>query len=544
MFFYKGCAEQSVGMCKPIEQIPLIIMSETTQQFKKQLPKNAIMAVLQFATYTLSAIWLTPYLVKNLGAAAYGLVPLAGLFTQYVAIITAQLSGAVNRFLTIEINKPDGNPNVVFNSAFSLYLVLCLIQLPLFGVGLVYADKLLTIPPALKTDALLLLGCSSASFLVSLLGAAFGVSSFSKNRLDISSATNIGKLLSRLLLIILCFTVWGPKLRYIGYVDLGINLFMLGVVVRIWRMLTPELHINFRAVDIKLLGPIFKMSFWTLINQLGALLYLRTDIWIINRFISPVAAGQYAAILVVANFVRQVGSQFSNQLAPTIMSYWARQELAALKRLLIFMVKVLAFGLAIPVALICANGESILRLWLGEDFSSCSTLLLVMSIHLPINLAVLPMFTLQTASNSVKLPALVTFVMGVGNVILSYYLGVNLGMGAIGVALATGVMLSFKNAFFIPIYSAHTMKLPKFIFLPYIAFGMLMMGGLYLMSKLPVAGWVGLRVDSLFGLAVQSVFVAIVSAVVGWFVVLGRAEQQVLIGLVRGVTRAVFKLKP
>jgi membrane protein EpsK len=519
-------------------------MSETTKQFKKQLPKNAIMAVLQFATYTLSAIWLTPYLVKNLGTAAYGLIPIAGLFTQYVAIITAQLSGAVSRFLTIEINKPGGNPNVVFNSAFSLYLVLCLIQLPLFGVGLFYADKLLSIPPVLKTDALLLLGCSSVSFLISLLGAAFGVSSFSKNRLDISSATTIGRLICRLLLILLCFSLWGPKLRYIGYVDLGISLFMLGVAVRIWRILTPELYINFRVVDITLLGPIFKMSFWTLINRLGSLLYLRTDIWIINRFISPVAAGQYAAILVVANFVRQVASQFSGQLAPTIMSYWAKQELAALQRLLIFMVKVLAFGLAVPVALICANGESILRLWLGEDFASCSRLLLVMSIHLPINLAVLPMFTLQTASNSVKLPALVTFGMGVGNVLLSYYLGVNLGMEAIGVALATGIMLSLKNAFFIPVYCAQIMNLKRHIFLPYIAFGMLMMGGLYGVAKLPVAAWVGLRADAFLGLAVQGIFVVMVSAVVGWFVVLGRTDQQVLIGLIRSVTRSVFKLKP
>ncbi len=107
-------------------------MSETTQLFKSQLPKNALMSVLSFVTYSVSAIWLTPYLVKHLGAAAYGLVPLAGLFTQYATIVIANLSASVTRFLTVELQKPKGNPNVVFNSALFLFLLLFVIQLPVF----------------------------------------------------------------------------------------------------------------------------------------------------------------------------------------------------------------------------------------------------------------------------------------------------------------------------------------------------------------------------------------------------------------------------
>ena len=45
------------------------------------------MSCLAFASYSASAIFLTPFLVRHLGNSAYGLIPLAGLFTQYSAII-------------------------------------------------------------------------------------------------------------------------------------------------------------------------------------------------------------------------------------------------------------------------------------------------------------------------------------------------------------------------------------------------------------------------------------------------------------------------
>lgn len=63
-------------------------MSETTKQFKKQLPRNALIAALSFVTYSLPAVWLTPYLVRHLGVAAYGPLPLSSVFTQYAYFFT------------------------------------------------------------------------------------------------------------------------------------------------------------------------------------------------------------------------------------------------------------------------------------------------------------------------------------------------------------------------------------------------------------------------------------------------------------------------
>ncbi len=484
------------------------------------------MALLSFVTYSLSAIWLTPYLLNNLGASAYGLVPIAGLFTQYVSIITTNLSAAVNRFLTIELQKENGNPNVIFNSALFLYAMLVLVQIPIFYFGIRYADRLFTIPLELRTDALLLLGWSAGAFLLSLIRGVFSVSVYSNNRLDIGATINLTRLLLRLVLIVVLFSILGPKLRYIGYVDFSLQVLLSMSSIYFWRKFTPELFISFRKVDFKILKPIFDMSVWTIINQMGTLLYLRSDIWIINRFISPVAAGVYAAVLVAANFLRQLGHLCGSQLGPISMRYWAKGEVQELSRVLRLSVKVLSIGLAIPGAILCIFGGLVLALWLGPEYTKYSAVLVVLCIHLPVNVSLFPFFQLQGASNSVQIPAFIAILVGVLNAALSYLLGVTFGMGAIGVALATALVMTLKNAIFTSIHGAHVLKENYFTFFKPQFSGVLVMGFAWLVS---IGGhgifiqWIG---PNFLGLFLDAVTISLLCGVLGWFFLLARAERQ------------------
>ena len=506
---------------------------EPSKSFKKQLPRNAITAILSFVTYALSAVWLTPYLFEHLGAAAYALIPLAGLFTQYASIIASQLSASINRFLTVEIQKPGGEPGAIFNTSFVLYCLLVLLQMPLFGAGLFFIDHIFSIPESLKTDAMLLLMCSCLSYLISMVGAVFNISQFSTNRLDISNVLNLIRVIGRLVLIIALFTGLGPKLRYIGYIDLLLAMFVFVASVYYWKKLTPDLKFSYRLIKWGLMRPVFKMSFWSMFNNLGSLLYLRTDIWIINKFISPVLAGQYAAILVVANFVRQLSGLFSNQLPPTITAYWANNDLINLKRLVTYSVKILSWGLAIPVTLICLYSSSILSSWLGDDFKSLGLLLIVLIVHLPINTSVFPLFGFHIASNSIRTPALVTFVMGVANLVVSYQLGVTYGMGALGVALTTSVLLTVKNSLFTPLYAAHILGIPHYSFLFPIWGGVLSMALVWMVTL--VFKYFLTDAHSMSWILIQAVCASLVVALAFWFIALRKIERSGILTMVIGI---------
>lgn len=500
----------------------------TTGNFKKQLPRNAIAAIMQFVTATVVAVWLTPYLVRNLGKAAYGLVPLAALLTQYVAVITVQLSLAVRRFLIVEIQKPDGKPNVIFNSALGLYLLMAVIQAPLFALVISKLQTIFTIPHEILIDAQILFSCSAISFLLNLIFGVFGVSIYAHNRLDISASIDLVRSIIRVTLIVLFFAVFGPGLRYIGMAELLITL-LLGVSnIYYWRKFTPELSVNIRHVDARKLAPIFKMSFWTLVNNIGALLYLRTDLWIINKFISPDAAGKYAAILVISDFVRRLGLLLSNQSGPMIITYSARQEWDALRRLLYIFVKTLAVFIAIPIGIICALSPELLRMWLGESFLDMQTVLWVAICHLFINVSVFPLFNLQTAVNKVRVPGLVTFSFGIVNVIVVYLLGIKCGMGVLGVAVGGAIVLTLKNAIFTPVYGAKILKLPLHTFIMPIGSSFVVFVFVILLSKVPVAEFLNCSSGWSY-LLIQSVATFMCSCVFVWFVLVNRREKDLIV---------------
>ena len=501
----------------------------TTQQLKRQFPRNIVAAVLSFIVLSVSAIWLTPYLVDNLGAAAYGLIPLAALLTQYVAIITMQLSMAVRRFLIIEAQKPGGNPGIVFNSALVLFLFLILVQIPLFAVVIFKINLIFTIPVELLKDAQILFSCSAASFMISLLFGVFGISIYAENRLDISSTIELLRGVGRLICIIVLFSVFSPGLRYIGYTELSMSVFMGIANLYYWRKLTPELTINFRHIDFKIMPPIFKMSFWTLVNNVGALLYVRTDVWILNRFISPVVAGQYAAILVIQNFIKQLGRLVSNQFGPTVIAYCAKREWDALRKLLQLSLKMTAISIALPIGVICVTAPELLKTWLGDDFVYLSPVVWLVIGHLFINVGVFPLvYCLQPGMNKVKLPGLVTLSMGIANVICTYTLGVTLGMGVMGVALGGAIILSLKNAVFTSLYGARILDLQKTTFLRPLMSSFLIFVFILVLNQIPVAKWIGYPSGYAY-LCITAAYLSIVTLVFMWIVLVNKQEKRILV---------------
>ena len=127
-------------------------------------------------------------------------------------------------------------------------------------------------------------------------------------------------------------------------------------------------------------------------------------------------------------------------------------------------IKCLGLALALPISLMCGFSEPLLRLWLGAGFSQLHPLLFLMTVHLCINMAIWPLLGLQLATNRVKLPGILTMVMGLANLGLALALAGPIGWNLYGIAAAGGIMLTVKNVFFTPLYAAHVLGKPRMTF--------------------------------------------------------------------------------
>ena len=421
----------------------------TTSQFKQQAPRNALFQLLSFITQVAVGVCMVPYLLRNLGVAAYGIVLIAGTLTSYVNLISTSVSSAVNRNLSIALQgEQEDEVQKIFSTAFFSYLGIAVIQVPLLVWIISQIAGNYRNPRGDPS------GCCGAGWMqcisvprkpsrkcfrgVNVCAEQAGFGENARYREGVLGSLGV----------VIVFFLLGASLRNIGYVYL-VNAIIIFVFAGLYcSVFGSRDTLSIKHFEGDKVKEIIGVGGWLLVSQVGALLFLQMDVWICNRFIGPEVGGEYAALLQWPTLIRQGGALISSLLAPMIVIYFAKNEIQNLIRLTEFGVRIMSLLLAVPIAVLCVMSPLILRLWLGDAFVSMAPLVVIMVCHLVINVGVMPLLHVQLTTNRLKVPALLTLLMGVLNVGIAIYVVMKFEAGVYGVAIVGAVMLTVKNAIF------------------------------------------------------------------------------------------------
>jgi membrane protein EpsK len=434
---------------------------------RQRLPINVLSKVIWLVLNVIVGMWYTPYLIGHLGVAVYGLVPLASSVTSYMSVLTTGLNNAIGRFLTIDLARGDADAaNRTFNTAIVGSLIVVTILVPVALIVSWLAPQIFKVPPGSERDVQWLVLLAAMAFLTTTFASSFAVSSYAHYRFDLRLLVNVVRLVARVGSIVLLFTVLSPQLWQVGVgISLSAVLFLLGHGA-LWRKLTPELKIGLDWFDPSRLKQFFEFSGWLLVNMVGARLFLSIDLIVANLVFGPEVAGRYGSVMIFPTRLRMLVSTVTGILTPIMLTLYAQNNLAGLVRFSRLWMKFTGLAVALPIGLLCGLGEPLLTVWLGPEFSDLSWLVVALVGHLCINIAVVPLFSLQVVTNNVRIPGVVTLVMGAANAALAVALALWSGWGYIGIAIAGAIVLTAKNAFFTPLYGARILKLPWWTFLP------------------------------------------------------------------------------
>lgn len=422
---------------------------------KKQVFKNAFVNILSLSMRMLVGIWLVPYLVKHIGAAAYGFVPIAAILTEYISVVTNSVNQAISRYLVIDIQKKDWKKaNKTFNTSFFSIVGIILIQLPIVFIVLRNFDSIFSVPAELFKDVYTLFLLSITAFLISVFSTIFNTSMYAHNRIDLMRLLDILRIGTRVTTIILLFSIDTPKLYYVGIGEVLAAIIIFFVSMYNWRKLTPKLHIKISDFEKEKLMDMMSMAGWLVVNYVGMLLFIKIDLIVVNRYIGAESAGQYASILQWSNLIRTVIGIFSFLTGPLVLAAYAKKDYQKIKHILLTSMKILGVLVSLAVGVLIVLSKPLLTIWIGEEIAEQALLLKILVVHLSVNLAVIPLFSINTAMNKVKLPGIVTLSAGVLNFILAVLLATKTELGIYGVAIAGMIVLTLKNAVFTPIYAS------------------------------------------------------------------------------------------
>lgn len=497
---------------------------------RHQLSKNLLSNFLYFALNVVIGIWMVPYLIKHVGISKYGLIPLAASLTGYIGLITLSLNGAVSRYLTIDLQKNNiETANKTFNTAFFGILGIIIALIPITVIFCIYIPEIFDVPPGHEQDATLLFIGVMATFLITTLSANFGVSFFAKNRLDLRNLIDTSNLLTRIALLLLLFTTLSPNLEYVGLSYLcGALVTFLGSLW-IWKKLTPQLKIDLHSFDRSRLGHLISMSGWLIITQVGALLFLNIDLIIVNKLFGSVAGGEYASVLQWSALLRSMAGIIPGALVPIVLIHYANENREQIINLSKRAVKFMGFGMALPIGLICGFASPLLSLWIGHEFAGLSPLLCLLTGHLIVNLSVLPLFSINMTLNKVRIPAMVTLYMGLGNLLLALLFPIVFGWGVYGIAAAGAIVLTLKNAIFTPWYCAKILNLPKNTFTKSIIPGVVSFVFISI-TAYTISSYINL--DRWIYMLSYGGLIGLVYIVTVWFIGLNRDERKIILSFI------------
>lgn len=439
-----------------------------------------------------------PFLVSHLGVAALGLMSLAQILVLYAATVSDGINTAVNRYLTIDLHRGDDlAANRTFNSALLVCGLFVLLVLPVTA-ALIYAFPLVfAVPHGLETQSRILCGCVALHFLMTIVESNFSAPALIFHRFDLRNILRILVMASRIGTVVLCFailpaSIWQVGLGFVisGFVSFAGSWWL-------WRNLTPKLVLSWRYVNRQQSQELLHMGGFSVLNRIGVVLFLSTDLVILNWTFGPIVAGQYAALILFPELIRNLMETVTSILSPAIIALYGRNKIDDLIKLTDRVLRIFAIGLALPVGLLCGFSAPLLENWLGPDFAHLDLLLAIMVFHLSINLATMPLSYVLTGYAKVRVQAVVTLGLSVLNFFVALAVSRWTDWGPVGVVSCGVAMLTIRNLVFLSSYTAAVMGRPaQSFYLPLtrgvfatVAVGLFA----YALTKaLPEPGWLGL----------------------------------------------------
>mgnify|MGYP001160336712 CR=1 FL=1 len=509
----------------------------------RQLVVNLFAQILGFIVSMAISFFLTPFIVENVGREAYGFVGLANNFVEYAQVLVVALNSMASRFITISIfqNKNDDTNKYFSSVVFANIFISLVLILPMIWI-LMNLSNIVNVPLQIENDVLLLWLFIFLNFLISIIGSSFGVATFAKNRLDLSSMRMIESNLIKSLILIISFTFFKPAVWYIGFSSLIFTLYTTLFNVHYTRTLLPQIELSFKHFEVKKIQELLASGIWNSFNKMSSIMSSGLDLLIANLYIGASAMGLLSLSKSLPTIILTLFARISGVFSPTLTQSYAENNLEDMKKQLILSMKVLGLFSSIPMAGIFAYGHSFYQLWVpSQDPRMLYWLTVISSFAFVFALPMEGLWNIFTITNRVKQSSIFLFINSMLTILIVFFSVQLVSDANIRLFILAGVSTFFsviRALTFLPMYGAYCLKLPIITFYPTILKNVvsvvtITLFSLFLSSILPIQSWFILltlaSITGVFGLLLNS------------YILLSSSEREFFLIKIRRRLQARFK---
>lgn len=465
-----------------------------------QLKKGALLSYIKVILTNVIGLVLTPFIIKSLGDAEYGLYTLIGAFVGYISLMDLGLNNTIIRFVAKyrAENDKKGEENflsttMLIYGTISIFVVIIGVILYL-NLDTIFSNSL-TLEEMNKAKVMFVVLIFNIA--ITLPGGAFTAICNGYEHFVFPRAINISRYLIRSVAVVGLLLLGGDAIGLV-LLDTIVNIL---VIVLMGSYVLNKLKVVFKlhSFQIPLIKQIFSYSIWIFVFAIvlqfqwsggQVILGIKTDTITVAIYAVGIALGTY-----YGSFSGAISSVFLPKATQMVVKNSTSEELT------LMMIKIGRLSLIVLLFILGAFllfGNQFINLWVGKTYEESWLVALIIMLAYTIPLTQNFANSLLEARNKYYFKAVVylVFIMlgTVSGWILVDYFDI-IGMVA-GITLGWLVALIIMNVYYhrimklnIVLFFTQVFKKLLWVFITVIFFG-------YFINKLPGVGWINLFIKN------------------------------------------------
>lgn len=436
---------------------------------------NVICSVMVLVTNLVIGFFLSPYIVENIGVEANGFVTLASNFITYAQLIVTALNSMAARFITMEYIKKNFNKaNLYYNSVFWGNLIIVAFLILPASYFIARMEMIIAVPADILKDTKLLFGFMFFNFFLSTGLPNWDCGTYITNRLDRTYIPQMGASLFRCLFLFVTFTIFVPRVWYVGMAASIVTIINLIVNGYNTHKLTPELKIflkpGYFICSWKSIKELVGAGVWNSISSVGNMMLSGLDLIICNITLGATEMGIISLSKTLPNYIQQFSQSIRNAFAPELTINYAKGDKEAVLKDINRAMKLTSVVMTIPIAGIVVLGDHFFALWVPSQDAKLLQILSILAILGYIfTSGIQILYNVFSTVNKVKQNSIAMLLSGIVSTIITIFFVYNTDYGIYAVAGVSTFVNLFRNMVFTVPVAAKYLGFKWYQFFPQVA---------------------------------------------------------------------------
>lgn len=432
----------------------------------RQISINMITNIVSYSSNILISFVLTPFLINTLGKEVYGFYPIANTFVSYFSIITSSINAIASRYVTFAIVKSDNDEaSRSFTSTLIINAFIGIVMFFPMMLLVIFLDEILEVPINVLASARLLFLLIFVSAIINILGGVFGIATFAVNRVDLASLREMIVAFVRLILLSLMYYLLPANIIYVGITAVIIALINVTVNFTFTKKLLPKIIVSRDYISKKISATLFRYSCWNMAFMIGNVLLAGMTLVLANVFFGASVSGTLAIVQTVPQFLNGIIGMLVGVFSPVITAYIAQGKRLEAHNELEKISKIIGIIVGSVIIVFSGMASEFFKLWTPYDDAELLASLSLITIVPHIFIACTWSITnLNIALNKVVIPAKVTIIMGIMNLVLGIMACKFFQSSYIILPIISSILQVVWSGVFLPIYAESILNFGRYDF--------------------------------------------------------------------------------